>query len=235
MSSRNSVQGTDKPVLIVDPDIELLLEIKNHTAARRTKPILMSRADQAVHAIDQSADQLSAVLLNPELDGGKIVPVIVQRVLQVSPHTPIFYFCDIRVYAYDEEQLDSMSIQATIDRTGNYAEVLRTVIVGIEKARLKVTPKTNLHFLNRDVLTDDRFSPFSATNFTFGSMSYFDVYVRLSDGRYTQALRAGDTVSNERLDKYMAEGISTFFIRKDAEEHYRRFCEVLAAGTRKQL
>jgi HD-GYP domain-containing protein (c-di-GMP phosphodiesterase class II) len=224
----------DKLMLIIDPDIEFLLELKRQTSGRREEAVLFSRSDQAIEAIDRLREKLRGVLLNPKLEDGKTVPVVIRRVLRVSPQTPIFYFCDPREHRYEEAALKTMMVRQVILRTSNLNEIIRAVQMATENFDANEAMKAAAQFndlLDAEVnIHDDQFSPIIATNFVSGSISHFDLYVRLKKDRFVKILQSGDIFSKERLDRYLEKGVEFFYIRKAAQESYLKFCETLASG-----
>lgn len=230
----SQVGPASKPMLIIDPDIELLLEIKQQAKVRGEDPILLSRSDQAIDAIDRLQDRLMGVLVNPKLEDGKVIPVIVRRVLRVSPQTPIFYFCDPKEHHFDDETLKAMMIRQIIQRTSNLSDIAKAVQIATENFDPKeaLSAASQFHdLLDTEVkVTDDQFSPIIAANFVSGSLVHFDLYVRLKQDHFVKILQSGDTFAKERLDKYLKKGVEFFYIRKAAQESYLKFCETLASG-----
>jgi HD-GYP domain-containing protein (c-di-GMP phosphodiesterase class II) len=62
-----------------------------------------------------------------------------------------------------------------------------------------------------------------------GTKSFFDVYMRLGPGKFVKIVKAGDVPSVEQVGKYLSKGVELFYIRKDIQEAYVRYCEQVAA------
>lgn len=77
---------------------------------------------------------------------------------------------------------------------------------------------------------DAGFVPIPAEGFVSGSKSAFDVFVRLSSGRYLKLLKAGDGFTPDRLENYTKKGVTHFYIKKEASEAYRKYSETLTTA-----
>jgi hypothetical protein len=225
------------PLLIVDPELDLLLRIKKKALARKSSPVLLSRADQAIHAIDTMKDCLAGALLNPRLDHGQVIPMIIQRALRTNPTLPIFYFCDPDEYHFEDWQLGAMGVSRVILRTKDYGEIRQNTRLELKSSTAATLLAEDMHPvlpLDQEFEADDnQFSPFPIANLASGSLSCFDIYVRLGENRYKSVFQVGDTVAGERLNQYLNAGFTFFFVFKSARERYQQFLALLASGEKK--
>ena len=60
--------------------------------------------------------------------------------------------------------------------------------------------------------------------------SLFDLYIKISNGRYVQILKSGDKLTQDRLDKYRAHGAEALYIPKSQQEVYLNFCDSLVTN-----
>jgi HD-GYP domain-containing protein (c-di-GMP phosphodiesterase class II) len=74
----------------------------------------------------------------------------------------------------------------------------------------------------------DLLVPINAANFLSGSVSFFDLFVRLRQGKYVKILNARDTFDVERLEYYRTKGLTHFWIKKETQKMYIDFCSKLA-------
>jgi putative nucleotidyltransferase with HDIG domain len=77
---------------------------------------------------------------------------------------------------------------------------------------------------------DQSYVPIRAEGFASGSKSVFDVYVRLSSGRYLKLLQAGDQFTPDRLETYLKKGVTHFYIKKEMHESYLAYCRTLTTA-----
>jgi putative nucleotidyltransferase with HDIG domain len=75
---------------------------------------------------------------------------------------------------------------------------------------------------------DEDFVPIRAQNFLSGSKAFFDVFVRLSSGKYLKLLQAGDNFTPDRLDNYLQKGVTHFHIYKSSHDQYIKYCSRLS-------
>jgi len=72
---------------------------------------------------------------------------------------------------------------------------------------------------------DNSMHPILAKDFLCGSKSFFDVFVRLSSGRYVKILKAGDDFDAKRVLDYIAKGVLNFYIKAEAQEVFLQYCD----------
>ena len=76
--------------------------------------------------------------------------------------------------------------------------------------------------------SDLNFVPILAANFVSGARSFFDLYVRISSGRYLKILQANDSFSPERIGSYLTK-TTYFYIRQENQELYLSYCDKMAS------
>ncbi|MBI3557867.1 MAG: HDIG domain-containing protein [Deltaproteobacteria bacterium] len=81
--------------------------------------------------------------------------------------------------------------------------------------------------LNSD---DASFVAIRSESFVLGNKSAFDVFVKISSGRFLKLLQAGDGFTPDRLENYINKGVTHFYIKKEAEESYRNYSETITAA-----
>jgi HD-GYP domain-containing protein (c-di-GMP phosphodiesterase class II) len=74
---------------------------------------------------------------------------------------------------------------------------------------------------------DSDFAAVRADNFLSGSRGLFDVYIRLGPDKYVKIVQVGDKLELERVQSYLAKNVKHFYIRKEAQELYVRYCASL--------
>jgi response regulator RpfG family c-di-GMP phosphodiesterase len=84
--------------------------------------------------------------------------------------------------------------------------------------------------VGEEMVTDEKIMvSIRAKGLMAGTKSFFDVYMRLGVGKFVKIVKAGDVPSVEQIGKYLSKGIQLFYIRKDIQEAYVRYCEQVAA------
>ncbi|MFL5786309.1 MAG: HD domain-containing protein [Bacteriovoracaceae bacterium] len=67
---------------------------------------------------------------------------------------------------------------------------------------------------------DDLYMQISMRDFVVTPKSYFNIYLRLSQGRYIKIIKAGDDLTSEQFEHYRAKGIDEFFVPKPEHEKF---------------
>jgi putative nucleotidyltransferase with HDIG domain len=81
--------------------------------------------------------------------------------------------------------------------------------------------------------TDAQYVPIRASDFISGSISQFNVFIKLSSGRYLKLLQAGDAFTPERLKNYLDKGVEYFYILASDQEKYVRYMSLIAKALNK--
>ena len=92
--------------------------------------------------------------------------------------------------------------------------------------------------LNQDVegsvsdLDNSEFREISARHFLSGSEALFDIYVRLPGGKHVKITQAGQALDGKRISNYLKKGVKHFYLQKEAQKTYLKYCNHLAARIR---
>lgn len=221
-----------RPALIADPDSAFLGSLKSDPVASKIPPLLAKNGKEAQLLIADTKIQLSGVFVNPTLSDPNGLSVI-RCTHMHRPATPIFVIHD-GPPPFTKEALEHLAVQEAIPKPLNYTQVLKFVtpaaVLFDSDASLELSKKFQDKIDSELTIEDAEFVPIRAEDFLSGSKSFFDLYVRLSSGRYIKILQSGDTFSSERVSSYLKKGVTQFFLRKEAQEHYLAFCDKLATN-----
>ena len=109
-------------------------------------------------------------------------------------------------------------------------ELLLANIKGFHSSLTADAAKKDKTSVGEEVETDEKVMvSIRAKGLMAGTKSFFDVYMRLGAGKFVKIVKAGDVPSVEQVGKYLSKGIQLFYIRKDIQEAYVRYCEQVAA------
>ncbi len=82
----------------------------------------------------------------------------------------------------------------------------------------------------REFIAEDiKYIEIPARDFVITPKSYFNTYLRISQGKFIKIFNAGDDLSKDEVDRYRAKGIDEFFVPKDEHEKFIRLQGTLAA------
>jgi HD-GYP domain-containing protein (c-di-GMP phosphodiesterase class II) len=220
--------------LIGDPDVAYLRSLATTSqASHQPTPALVCTGKDLEKAVEGAASPFSAIFINPRLSAQMGIPLI-RSIRSAQPNIPIFYIHDEPTLPFRDDALRSLTINRSFRKPMTYSQILHATAA----AQLSFDSKEALAQAgrNQDALdvetsaSEDEFVPILAAHFLAGSASYFDLYVRLPSKRFVKVLKAGDGFSRERLEKYLSKGVAHFYLRREAQEHYLRYCDRITTG-----
>lgn len=220
------------PPLIVDTDIEFIGSLQRDSRASELPPLTAATREAAL-AIIESDKLVSSVFVNAKAAKPLALPIVRACTLR-RPNTPIFLILDSRSLEVPEAELNNASIQRVLYKPLAYTEILKIATLAeltFDPSKAIKIASENVDKLDQEVSADDdNYRPIRAATFIAGKSSFFDLYVKIHDGRYVKILQANDVFSPERLKAYLAKGVQQFYIRLEAQEHYLKYCDKLTAA-----
>lgn len=219
-------------ILIADPDVEWLSKAKEFfTNALYNVELSQSGKDAQLKIYN--SDKLFAALINYDLQnhsGAQVVNFINRN----YPGLKVIFIFDTPERRTSEEVTESLShlkYAATYDKTQDFDELNSFLETHYSVAdMLAATPKADKVSEEVEIqLEDSQFTSVPIDAFYSSKAVLFDVFVKLSSGRYVKILHAGDSFSKERIDKYKNEKDvkDLHFYKKDASK-YVKFSNYLA-------
>ncbi|MEW6056522.1 MAG: HD domain-containing phosphohydrolase [Bdellovibrionota bacterium] len=235
MRSRETVKPRERAILIADPDRDFLntfrtAEVK--AIAPGALPVTAPSGHVAQEMIADPKRMFLGIFVNLDLENPSAVSVI-RCAYYHRPATPVYVLQDGKPSTLLEvEDLSKLGIRKLLQKPVTYADMVKLVApiaISFDAERV----------LNSSYAADDGFDPsqdshdylpLRAEDFLSGARSLFDIYVRLNTGRYVKLLKAGDSFTAARIESYLIRGVTHFFIRKEAQEDYLRYCDYLASN-----
>lgn len=221
------------PVLIVDPDPKFLETLRNDPQANILPPVLAQTGYEAERLLNATDRMFSGIFINPVVQDPDGLNVIRFAHLKKAG-TPIYLIRDDEDFEIKDEFLERLAIQEVIRKPVSYEQILKLITPIVEgfdaDAALRQSQKNADHLGEETDASDSRFIPILSHNFLSGRKNFFNVYVRLSSGRYVKILNAGDTFSPERLSMYLKKGVDTFYLHKEMQATYLAYCDHLSSS-----
>lgn len=218
--------------LIVESDPAAIEAFTQDPTAKKLPPLVASSGKDAQLILADYNRSFAGIFVNPAVVNPGALSVI-RCAHQFHPATPMYLIYD-EPLTFTERELKSLGIQKALKKPMTYGQML--ALVGPLLATFEPNAALELSKRNKDSLSaevaanDAQFLPIRANNFLAGSVSFFDVYVRLASGKYLKLLQAGDSFSQERLKTYIEKGVTHFYLRKEAQEQYVSYCDNLTAA-----
>ncbi|MGZ3731974.1 MAG: HD-GYP domain-containing protein, partial [Bdellovibrionota bacterium] len=146
------------------------------------------------------------------------------------PATPVSLLSDDPHFPPAELDLAALHVQKVIhkpiDAIALAGLLIPTTVFELDKA-IELSRKDQTDAGGTAALEDDEMHAIEAESFLCGSVSYFDVFVKLSDKKYIKILKAKDQFDVERVGSYLKKGVRHFYIRKEAQLFFLQFCDKL--------
>lgn len=226
------IDSTPASPLIVDPDSAFLKVLADEDLKAQSVLFLADQGKDA-QAILASADKkLQAIFINPKIKNPSWIEVV-KTVHQFRPAIPIYLIYDDSIPTSSAE-LELMGIRKTFQKPMTYAQIFQALAplnshfsadLALSEAQKNQDP------IDQELSAkDDDFSAIRAADFISGTISYFDVYVRIQNDKYIKILKGGDGFSAERLKSYLSKGVTSFYIRKEAQKLYIDYCDQIASS-----
>ncbi|MBI4925961.1 MAG: HD domain-containing protein [Bdellovibrio sp.] len=216
-------------ILIVDQDKKFLETIQQEHYSRQFKIKFAETGKEAQLFISAKKETLYGIFVNPQIASPSGLSVIKSALIH-RPITPIYMLMDKETKLdLSHSELKKIGVRSVLQKPiqlKDMVELLSPILIHFDSKAAIESAKNNRDQIGQEVLTSDpNFTPIRADDFLSGSKSFFDVYVRLSSGRYIKLLQAGDAFTPERLTTYLNKGITYFYIKKEIQQVYLKYCD----------
>ena len=220
------------PALVVDPDPEFLKWLQSDPCTVLAPPVVAQSGKEAQSILADRGRRYSGIFVNPNIaDPGGLSVLRCAHIHHIG--TPLFLLCD-GDSPYNNQELKRLAVHQALRKPLSYAELLALVapiIPTFDATTTLAQAALNTDRLDVELsLGDEQFNPIRIESFLSGHTSFFDVYIRLTNGRYLKILQAADAFSEERVTNYIKKGVRVFFIRKDAHASYVAYCDHLSTA-----
>jgi hypothetical protein len=218
------------PLLIIDPDREFLEELKNDPEASANPPIVARTRHEAQRQLLYARHSFAGIFINPRISYGAGLAVI-KTALREHAGTPLFLLSDGSEQPFSSVNLERVAIQDVVLKPvtyGRLVELVTPLVVGFDTGEAMAIARYNEDALGEEIdYRDAHFFPIRAMNFIAGRKSFFDIYLRVSNGRYVKLIDAGESFTPGRLMNYLKEGISHLYLRREDQFSYLAYCDYL--------
>jgi putative nucleotidyltransferase with HDIG domain len=218
--------------LIIDPDKDFLKTVILPQGESKIVPLTANNGKDAQLLIADHTKEISAVFVNPSISKPGGISVIRCAHLH-RPALPVYLIYDGQL-PYDEKDLRLLGIQKALAKPITYDQILGLVTppkLEFDADQVIAGGQLYADTVGSEVASEELdFSPIRAEDFLAGSVSYFDIYVRIGPGKYVKILQSGDQFSPDRIQTYLKKGVVHFYIRKEMQKHYLAYCDKLAAA-----
>jgi hypothetical protein len=217
-----------RSILVCDPDTAFLSSLTERPPPN-VSFIGAKSAIEAQHKMADRSNRLAAVCINPSIAAPDALPLI--RFCRLHrPATPITLLSEDPTFPPSTLDLVALHVQKVIHRPIEALKLanilIPTTVFELDKA-MALSGQDQTAAGGEASLDDDEMHAIEAESFLCGSMSFFDVFVKISDKKYMKILKAKDQFDAERVGAYLKKGVRHFFIRKEAQVYFLQYCDKL--------
>ncbi len=219
-------------LLLADPDSKCAETLKTDPLAEKFPLRSALFGMEAQSLLADKKIPIAGVFLSPDLDTTNVFSVI-RASLFHRPATPIYFLGDVADFkSLQNIDVSKLGVRGWVSKIGlsyrKMVELVAPLSIGFD-AQTALAHASQDGEAGGQVQGDDQqFVPIAARDFVSGSKSFFDVYLRLSSGKYLKILLAGDAFTTERVQSYLDKGVAQFYLRTEAQQSYVQFCDTLA-------
>ncbi|MGK5085618.1 HD domain-containing phosphohydrolase [Bdellovibrionota bacterium FG-1] len=235
----------DIRILVIDPDEKFGNRLRDDHAIAGGKPIAKTPQPVWGTSLRETQKFLSdrdfsyvAIFINPSI-GHPSWTACIKNSHQYRPGMPVYIMYDEPPKGVTPEQQKELGVTGFVKLPLDYREILkilsheREVPVGLgaqgepihaQPAAPVEPPQKGLALKDSDLLT------VNLKNRIGSVISPFDLFIKLSNGRYVQISKSGDKLTQDRLDKYKEHGAEALYVLKSQQEGYLKFCDEVVAN-----
>lgn len=169
----------------------------------------------------------NGIFLNPRMAEPLGLPFI-KNCHEHRPQVPLFFIMPDKSAYPLEEEWPYLGVQKMIERPQKSEELFEMLKPLAQKVQASREQKKAASPQENFSLSDDAFKPIAAKLFISGLKSTFDLFIRIKEGHYLKILKAGDNFDQERTFTYLQKGLEHFYILRQEQETYIKYCENLA-------
>ncbi len=185
--------------------------------------------EEAEKLIANPENRLAAVCINPGIFAAGLIPLI-RFCHSHRPGTPLTLLTDPTSILPADFDLAALHVQKVLQKPLDPRQLAKELI-----PPSTFETGTAIHSANSADADagetaeqdDENMHAIEAGSFLCGAISFFDVYVKLSDKKYMKILQAKDHFDAERINSYLRKGVRHFFIKKEDQASFLQYCDKL--------
>lgn len=217
-------------ILLADTELKFLEEAQKDPRAELV-PVVVARDLKTVQEVLANLSlQLIALVLHPSIDKPNAISVIRSSRIY-RPALPIYILYD-EDPPYNEQEKKDLTIQDFLRKPMSYSQIADTLgplLIEPDVPPADQPSALATAQLNEEVsAADAAFVPIRAQDFMAGSKSSFDIFIRLSTGRYVKIALKGEACDPKRISNFVQKGVREFYLEKSAQAKYVTYCDQIA-------
>ncbi len=194
------------------------------------KTLLFAKSESEFNQIldDQSKNLLCSILDFPIVSRSLVGSSKMLR--NKRPILPTFVLTEEDVPEESQSELRRLSFQGVVTKETSLQELLIQIHneAGSQFKTIDVDEGDEDEINAESIKTDEDFFPILMKDLVLGSLSFFDLYIRIAPKRYIKLMNKGEPVDREVVEKYMEKGVEFLYLLKVQHSKFLVYCDFLS-------
>lgn len=214
---------TFKSALIIEPDRNLLKNLRSDREFSKHSIELISETENLEARLQNSVTRYSAVFLSDSVAHPSLLPMI-KIIHQIFPATPLYVTYET-LAPFSEHEMRRLGLHGLLPKpvsVQNIKPYLGNFVSGRNFSKpVILVPYTN---------AEDRiFRAVQIEEFLSGTNCLYDIFLRLPQGRYLKIQNAKSALDISRVKKFRRLGVGLLYLKRESHERCLRYCDLLSA------
>lgn len=223
-------------ILIADPELDFLQKLEKQSKEGKisVETHLVQTGRDAQLLLSDKTKKFSGVFVSPEVYEPHWISVVKCSMMH-RPATPVYAIQgDGSAHRLQDLDLKKLGVRDVIKKPVDFKELVKIVsplVLTFDAEELIRNSRNRAEEIGAEVVAAEvDFMSIRASDFLSGNSSLFDVFVRLTSGRFIKLLQAGDAFTPERIEAYLRKGVEYFYLRRDVQEQFLKYCDHLTSA-----
>ncbi len=215
-------------ILVADPDTQFLKHVCQSFDGAELGAVTTTIGREAQKILAEKDFSIVGVVVNPKVDSPLGIGFISHCRL-TKPGIPIYVIYDEN-QPFDTSEMDLLGLQGVLKKPIDWTllshQIQASVIVTTEAVEAASTITSTS---DTTVPGDLAYTSIPIQAFTADTPLLFDVYVRLSPGKYVKIVASNQGFDRMQLANFISKGVRYFYLSKVAQKRYVEYCRLLAS------
>ena len=194
------------------------------------KTLVFAKSESEFNQIldDQNKNLLCSILDFPIVSRGLVGSSKMLR--NKRPVLPTFVLTEEDIPEESQTELRRLSFQGVVTKETSLQELLTQIHneAGSQFKTIDVDEGDEDEVNEESIKTDEDFFPIRMKDLVLGSISFFDLYIRIAPKRYIKLMNKGEPVDRETIEKYLEKGVEFLHLLKVQHNKFLVFCDFLS-------
>lgn len=186
-----------------------------------------STLKQALQLLRSDEAHISIAFISTSVHPGHGLEVV-KEVRTLRPSLPIILIDHYDYPRVTSEQAQALGCLALVLKPKTIDDMLAPLLARLEAQNSwkNVAPSEEAKDVELD-LSEGEYLGVPMSDFVFTPKSLFNIFIRLSKGKFIKVLNAGDLVDPVFIAKYAQKGVTTLYVKEEEQQRYINFYDKL--------